>query len=210
MTADVQTAETQSEATPRSTLRWLRAGNDRFASAEPADRDLLGQAKATADGQHPLAAVVGCIDSRVPPEVVFDLGIGDAFAVRTAGNVIDDDALGGLEFAAEVAGVKAIVVLGHTACGAVKGACDDVELGHLTGLLAKIRPAVDAVADGGANPGSDDAAFVDRVVERNVRDVAAAVTGRSAVLSDRTDRGELVVAPAVYELASGQVRWLDG
>lgn len=209
MPSAVQTEATQSGATPESARAWLRAGNDRFVAATPADRDLLGQAKATADGQHPLAAIVGCIDSRVPPEIVFDTGIGDVFVARTAGNVVGDDVLGSLEFAAEVAGVKAIVVLGHTACGAVKGACDGVELGHLTGLLAKIQPAVHAVTGDGPNPGSDDAAFVDQVVTRNVRDVAAALTDRSAVLRARVDSGELVVDEAVYDLATGEVRWLD-
>jgi carbonic anhydrase len=209
MSTAVQTPATQSRATPESTLQWLRAGNDRFVAAEPADRDLLAQVRATAEGQHPLAAIVGCIDSRVPPEIVFDLGIGDVFALRSAGNVVDEDMLGGLEFAAEVTGVKAIVVLGHTACGAVKGACDGVELGHLTGLLAKIKPAVQATAGSGPNPGSGDAAFVDRVVERNVRDVAVAITARSDVLDALVERGELATAGAVYDVRTGRADWLD-
>ena len=150
---DVQTAETQAAATPESVLTWLRDANLRFAAGRTTTRNWLAQAEATAGGQHPLAAFESCIDSRVPPEIVFDLGIGDVFAARTAGNVVDGDVLGSLEFAAKVAGVKAIVVLGHTACGAVKGACDGVELGHLTGLLAKITPAVEEASGGEAVPG---------------------------------------------------------
>lgn len=204
------TAETQAATTPADALRLLREGNARFVDGTPTPREPLADAAATArDGQFPLAAVVGCVDSRVPVETVLDLGIGDAFVARVAGNVVDDDVLGSLEFATELAGVPAVVVLGHTACGAVKGACDGAELGHLTGLLARITPAIEEVTGGDPTPGSDDAALVDRVVEANVRRTVTGLTEDSPVLAARVDAGTLVVAGAVYDLASGVVRWLD-
>lgn len=204
----VTTQQDQAATTPAAAVDRLAAGNARFVAGEATARDLLAQAAETADGQYPLAAVLGCIDSRVPVEAVLDLGIGDAFVARTAGNVVDDDVLGGFEFATELAGAKAIVVLGHSSCGAVKGACDGAELGHLTGLLARITPAVREVTGEDA-PGSGDAAVVQQVVEANVRRAVAAMTGRSDVLRARVDAGELVVRGAVYDLASGRVTWLD-
>lgn len=204
----VQTAQTQAAATPDSTLLWLREGNERFVGGRPARRDLLAQAATTAaDGQHPLAAVLGCVDSRVPVETVLDLGIGDAFVARTAGNVVGGDVLGSLEFATALAGVTLVVVLGHTSCGAVKGACDGVELGALTGLLAKITPAVEEVTGGDPAPGSDDAALVDEVVVANVRRQVAAVLA-SDVVAGLVEDGELAVVGAVYDLPTGVVRWL--
>ena len=206
--SDVQTIETQAEATPESVLDWLRRSSERFASGTATGRDWLGQVAATAGGQYPLAAFVGCIDSRVPPEIVFDLGIGDVFAARTAGNVVDGDVLGSLEFAAKVAGVKAIVVLGHGDCGAVKGACDGVELGHLTGLLAKITPAVREASGGDPAPGSGDPALVQRAVEANVHNVVATITGSSDVVAELCRDGRLAVVGAVYDLATARVTWL--
>lgn len=206
---DVQTATTQGEATPDGVLRWLVDGNARFAGGRPIERDLLAQAAATADGQHPLAAIVGCVDSRVPVEAVFDLGIGDAFVARTAGNVVGGDVLGSLEFATEVAGSKAIVVLGHSACGAVKGACDGVELGHLTGLLRKITPAVERASGGDPTPGSADPALVARAVEANVRLVVETILRDSEVIRDLVESGRLAVRGARYDLGSGRVTFLD-
>ncbi len=204
---DVQTAATQSAATPESVITWLADGADRFATGATVERDLLAQVRATADGQYPLAAIVSCIDSRVPPETVLDAGVGDVFAARTAGNVVDDDVLGSLEFASAVAGVKVIAVVGHTACGAVKGACDGVELGFLTGLLAKIAPAVKA-ATGEETPGSGDPAVVDAVVEANVKVQMAAITDRSEVIEHLVDDGKVAIIGAVYDIASGKTRWL--
>lgn len=206
---DVQTAQSQADTSPDDAVAWLAAGNERFVSGTATDRDLLAQAAATADGQHPLAAVVGCIDSRVPVEAVVDAGIGDVFVARTAGNVVDDDVLGSLEFATALAGVKAVVVLGHSACGAVKGACAGAELGHLTGLLAKITPAVVEASGGDATPGSDDPALVQRAVEANVRRVVATILGRSEVIRGLCDDGDLVVRGAWYDLATGRITWLD-
>lgn len=206
---DVQTATSQAEATPEEVVAWLAAGNARFTAGEPLERDLLAQAAATADGQHPLAAVLGCIDSRVPVETVFDLGIGDVFVARTAGNVVDDDVLGSLEFASAVAGVHVILVLGHTSCGAVAGACDGVELGHLTGLLAKITPAVVEASGGDPTPGADDPDLVQRAVVANVRTSMATILARSAVIADLQAADKVVVVGGVYDLASGTVTMLD-
>ena len=205
---DVMTEQRQTALAPSGAIDALVAGNERFVADDPVRRDLLGQAAATADGQYPLAAVLGCIDSRVPVEVVFDQGIGDMFVARTAGNVVDDDTIGGLEFATELAGAKAVVVLGHTSCGAVKGACDGAELGHLTGLLARIRPAITQVA-GDELPGSGDPDVVQQVVEANVRHSVAELTDRSDVLRARVEAGDLVVRGAVYDLRTGRVAWLD-
>lgn len=205
----IPTAQTQTDMSPADVLAWLQAGNARFTSGATRSRDLLAQAAATADGQHPLAAILGCIDSRVPVESVFDLGIGDAFVARTAGNVVDDDVLGSLEFATELAGARVILVLGHSACGAVKGACTGVELGHLTGLLAKIAPAVRDASGGDSHPGADDEHLVARVVEANVRRGVAAIRDRSRVIGHLCASGDLVVAGAVYDLETGHVTMLD-
>jgi len=203
----VPTATLQQSSTPADVLSRLQAGNERFASGAPNDRDLLAEASETAGGQFPLAAVLGCIDSRVPVEAVLDVGIGEVFVARSAGNVVDDDVLGGFEFATELAGAKLIVVLGHSACGAVKGACDGAELGNLTQLLRKINPAVEAESDG-PSLGGGDAEFVDRVIATNVANSVAAFRERSNVLSARIDSGELMVVGAVYELASAEITWL--
>lgn len=204
------TAEQQAATSPADALRALRDGNDRFVAADAVERDHLADAAATArDGQHPIAAVVGCVDSRVPVEAVMDVGIGDVFVARTAGNVVDDVVLGSLEFTAALAGVKAIVVLGHSACGAVKGACDGAELGHLTGLLARIRPAVEQASGGHPTPGSDDPDLVQRAVEANVRNVVAQIPRDSTVIRELCDEAKVVIVGAVYDLASATVSWLD-
>lgn len=206
--SEIPTAESQAAATPHDVLERLRAGNERFVAGRPIDRDLLAQARATAGGQHPLAAVLSCIDSRVPVETILDVGIGEVFVARSAGNVVDADVSGGFEFATELAGAKLIVVLGHSGCGAVKGACDGAELGNLTQLLAKIAPAVDAEAPDGGSPGSGDGEFVDRVIERNVMNGVAEMTARSEVLLARVASGELAVVGGVYDLATGRITWL--
>lgn len=207
MTA-AHTRDTQSATTPADAIAMMASGNERFIAGRPEDRHHLAQVEATAGGQFPVAAIVSCIDSRVPPEIVFDLGIGDSFVARSAGNVVDSDMLGGLEFATAVAGAKAIVVLGHSACGAVRGACDGVELGHLTGLLAKITPVVESVT-GSPSPGSDDDAVVQEVVERNVDHVAASIREQSETIAGLIESGDLVIAGAVYDVATGQVTWRD-
>ncbi len=199
----------QPPKTPDDALRRLLEGNERFASGVAVRRDLLQGVAATRDGQTPFAAVLGCIDSRVPPELVFDTGIGDIFVTRTAGNVLDETILGGLEFATHVAGAGLIVVLGHTACGAVRGACDGVQLGHLTDTLALIRPALAASE---SVPGPHDAsndAYVGHVTEANVRLTARRLADESPILRERIREGRLRIVPALYDVATGRVSLLD-
>jgi carbonic anhydrase len=202
--AQVSTKESQSATTPAKALERLREGNVRFVAGKGEPRDLRAQVKAAAGGQYPYAAIVSCMDSRVPAEMVFDQGIGDMFSIRVAGNVVDTDDLGSLEYATKVTGSPLVLVMGHTSCGAVKGAIDDVELGHLTFLLEKIRPAVTA-----AGPGkSKDNAYVDRVAERNVRNVMKEIRDRSPILKGLLDSGKVGLAGAMYDLQTGKVTFL--
>lgn len=191
--------------TAEEALAQLQEGNGRFVAGRPAERDLMQQVRQTRNGQSPFAAVLGCIDSRVPPELVFDQGIGDIFSVRVAGNFVNEDVLGSLEFACKVAGASLIVVLGHSHCGAVMGACDGVRLGHLTGMLGHLKPAVDAVPVSDGERTSENAAFVRRVAEKNVELSVAAIRARSPVLREMEDQGAIAVVGAMYDVASGVV-----
>lgn len=208
--AGTQTAESQAALTPDAALALLQEGNQRFVSGKMMERDLQAQVAATAGGQFPHSIVLACIDSRVPPEVVFDQGIGDIFAPRVAGNFVDGELLGSMEFAAAVAGSKVIVVLGHTECGAVKGACDNVELGNLTQTLANIAPAVYAVTDIPGERSSKNKAFVDAVAHENVRQTVDNIMERSSVLRELVEAGKLKVVGAMYDVASGKVTFMDG
>jgi carbonic anhydrase len=204
-----QTRDTQAALTPAAALGLLKAGNERFVAGTPRDRDELQLVRVTSRGQYPYAAILGCIDSRVPPEIVFDAGIGDVFAARVAGNVLDDEILGSLEFATSIAGARAIVVLGHTECGAAKGACDGVELGHLTQTLSHLAPAVHAAKEQVAAPhDAANPAFVTRVVELNAQLTARAMTERSPILRGLVEQGKLVIVPAVYDVSTGRVTFL--
>ncbi len=202
--AQVQTKESQASMTPAAALARLKEGNARFVSGQSKTRDWNAKVIATASGQYPFAAVVGCMDSRAPGEIVLDQGIGDMFSLRSAGNVVDTDVLGGLEYAAKVVGVKMIVVLGHTECGAVKGAIDGVKLGNLTALLAKIQSAVRE-----SGPGtSKDKAFVKKVTEQNVRDSIHEIRERSSILRGLFDSGQVGIAGAMYDVATGTVTFM--
>jgi len=203
------TQETQASLTPKRVIDDLRAGNERFVSSRGVTRDLAAQVRATASGQYPKAFVLGCVDSRVPPEVVFDQGIGDIFVGRVAGNVENRDLLGSMEFATQLAGSKAIVVLGHTSCGAVKGAVSDVELGNLTGLLGEIEPVVDRASPGSQQRSVQNAAYVDSVAEENVRATMRDIRSGSEVIAGLVDRGEVAIVGAMYDTRTGRVRWLD-
>lgn len=203
--APTQTSESQAALTPETALEMLRDGNGRFVDGNPANRDLAAQVRATASGQYPFAVVLGCIDSRVPTEVIFDQGIGDIFSARVAGNVVNGDLLGSMEFACRIAGSKAVVVLGHTACGAVKGAIGAAELGNLTGLVQKIEPAV-AEVEGEREVDNDP--YVDAVAEANVRNVIAQIRSDSPVLAEMETSGEIALVGAMYDVSSGEVRWL--
>ena len=200
---EVQTAVSQAAMTPDAALSRLKDGNARFVSNTVKRRDLPAKVIATASGQFPFAVVLGCMDSRSPIELVFDQGIGDVFGVRVAGNVVNDDELGSFEYAAKV-GAKLIVVLGHTGCGAVKGAIDDVKLGNLTGLLAKIRPAV---AEANCGNSKDDAC-VNRVAESNVRRAMREIRERSPYLKTYLDAGKVGLVGGIYDVATGKVTFL--
>ena len=201
-----QIKETQAEMTPQQALAILREGNARFQSNLKANRNLLEQVNTTSTGQYPFAVILSCIDSRTSAELIFDQGLGDVFSVRIAGNVLNDDILGSMEFACMLAGSKLIVVMGHSACGAVKGACAGAELGHLTGLLRKIAPSIEH-AGGVGDVVSDE--FVDQVAEHNVDHVIAEIRQRSSVLEGLITDGQVGVVGAMYSVETGQVRFHD-
>lgn len=207
--AGVQTMQSQAALTPDAALAMLKEGNKRFRSGEMRQRDYRAQVIATAQGQYPHSIVLSCIDSRAAPELLFDQGLGDIFAPRVAGNFVDAELLGSIEFAAAVAGAKAIVVLGHTECGAVKGACDNVEMGNLTQTLANIRPAVAAVKGFDGERTSQNKAFVDAVSHENVRQTVDNILTRSDALKGLVDSGKLKVVGAMYDVATGEVTFLD-
>jgi carbonic anhydrase len=194
--------------TPEQALRALKDGNDRFTTGKMLKRDLMAQVRATGAGQFPFAVVLGCIDSRVPPELVFDQGIGDVFSPRIAGNFANTDIIGSIEFATELAGAKLVVVLGHTECGAVKGACDNARLGNLTHTLSNITPAVYAVNDIRKNRTSKNRAFVQRVAEENVRLTVQAITDRSTVLKELVVGKRLMVVGAMHDVGTGRVSFI--
>jgi len=206
--ATTQTKETQAAITPDKALRMLKDGNARFVQGEMLARDYVQQVKATGDGQFAFAAIVGCIDSRAPNELIFDQGIGDIFSARVAGNFVNDDILGSLEFACAVAGAKSIVVLGHTECGAVKGACDDVVLGNLTRTLANIKPAVAAVSGHEADRSSGNAAFVQAVADKNVVLTLERIRERSPILRGMAEKGDIGLAGAMYDVHTGRVTFV--
>ena len=201
------TRETQASITPDKAIEMLKQGNQRFVSGKTAERHLLSQVKQTSKGQFPFAAVVSCLDSRIPPEMVFDQGIGDLFVARVAGNFVNDDILGSLEFATKLAGAKLIVVMGHTECGAVKGACDAAQLGLLTATLANINPAVRAVQGDYVPRSSKNATFVQAVAEMNVKLTMQKLRDRSVVLREMLDKGEIGMIGAMYDVATGNVKF---
>jgi carbonic anhydrase len=198
----VQTKESQAAMTPAAALEQLKTGNERFAAGQSRPRNLKLQITATAAGQYPFAAILSCMDSRVPAEIVFDQGIGDLFSIRVAGNVVDDDNLGSLEYAVGVAGAKFILVLGHTSCGAVKGAIDGVKLGNLTGLLEKIGPAI---AASGPRHTSKDEAYVTRVARENVLLATKEIRKRSPVIARLVEEGKVGLEGGLYDVATGHV-----
>ena len=209
-TADAAlTREAQAVITPAKALEMLKQGNDRFVSGKSIERDFLAQVKQTSKGQFPFAAVVSCLDSRIPPAIVFDRGIGDLFVARVAGNFVNDDILGSLEFATRLAGAKLIVVMGHTECGAVKGACDAAQLGLLTATLANINPAVKAVQGDYTPRSSQNAEFVQAVTEMNVLLTMQTLRDRSVVLREMIDKGEIGLVGAMYDVSSGRVIFYD-
>lgn len=205
-----QNKETQSSLSPGDALELLKEGNRRFVASQKLDRDLLQEVSDTSLGQYPFAAVLSCIDSRVPAEIVFDQGIGDIFSARVAGNCINEDILGSLEYSCKVAGSKAIVVMGHSKCGAVSAACDDVRLGNITALLSKIRPAVESIGDEtGKIATSGDAEFVQKVSDRNVNNAIKEILQRSEILREMHENEEITIIGAMYHVDSGKVSFFD-
>jgi carbonic anhydrase len=186
----------------------MKAGNERFRAGKLRHRDLMAEAKATAKGQYPAALVFSCVDSRAPAELILDFGIGDIFSSRVAGNVADEDVVGSMEFACKAAGAKVVLVMGHTACGAIKGAIDEVQLGHLTALLGKIRPAVEATQYTGERSAKN-YAFVDAVARKNVSLTIANIREKSPVLRDLESIGSIKIAGSMYNLETGTVEFLE-
>ena len=205
--ADALTAEQREKLTPDQILEIMKKGNARFARGERKNRDYIREQKASAGGQHPAAVILSCIDSRAPAEVIMDLGIGDIFNVRVAGNIVNEDIAGSIEFATKLAGAKAIVVMGHTACGAIKGAIDGAQLGNLTGLLAKIHPAVEATSHAGERS-SKDAKFVDAVARKNVELTMARLQEMSPIVRELVGSKTVKIAGAMYDLSTAKVDFL--
>lgn len=200
----VQTAQSQAALTPASALQKLKKGNARFAQKNMRNRDWMAKVSASALGQHPFAAILACMDSRAPLEIIFDQGIGDVFGIRIAGNIVNEDELGSMEYATKVVGVKLLVVLGHTSCGAVKGAIDDAKLGNLTGLLAKIRPAVSASGIGS----SKNEAYVTKVAQANVSQAMKEIREKSPTIKEQLDAGTIGLVGAIYDVSTGKVTFL--
>jgi carbonic anhydrase len=209
MTVPPTSKEVQAAMTPQAALSELKAGNARFTAGQPVQRNFPADVKTAASGQYPIAVVLSCLDSRQPIEMVLDQGIGDVFSARVAGNVLNDDILGSMEFGCKVSGAKLIAVIGHSNCGAIKGAIDDVELGNLTGLLARIKPAMAAVSADASARTSKNYEFVDQVAEANVRLVMHQIRDRSPVLREMLDRGEIGLVGGMYNLKTGEVRFFN-
>lgn len=213
----IQTAAFASEevdesavGSPEEALASLKAGNERFLSGATLRQDYLEQIASTADGQQPYATILSCLDSRIPPEIIFDQGVGDIFVGRVAGNVEDVNLLGSFEFASAIVGTRLLVVMGHTSCGAVKGACADAKLGNLTALLGEIRPAVDHLK--AAHPNEDVCAspHLDHIAEDNVRRTISDIREKSEVLADLEKAGKLKIVGAMYDVGTGKVTFLEG
>ena len=203
------TKEMQNAITPLMALELLKDGNKRFVNNLKVNRNLLQQANETSDGQHPFAVILSCIDSRTSTELIFDQGLGDIFSVRIAGNIMNEDILGSMEFGCKVAGSKIIVVLGHSKCGAIKGACDHVEMGNLTALLSKIRPAVDDEETITQNRNSSNAEFVEKVCIINVKRTVKSILERSPILKEMIENGEIGIVGGTHDLTTGQVTYFD-
>ena len=205
------TKSTQALMTPEKALLSLKEGNERFQNRKREERNLIEQVKDTSDGQYPFATVLSCIDSRVSAELIFDQGIGDIFSIRIAGNFVNTDILGSMEFACKLAGTRLIVVLGHTSCGAVKGACDDAKLGNLTSMLAKIKPAVDSTTlPSDINiRNSSNISFVNDVAVKNIELNIQNILNSSEVISEMINNGEVKIIGAMYDVSSGTVNFFE-
>lgn len=207
--SDVITAEKQEAKTPDEVLARLKAGNQRFVRGDLKNRDLLAQAQATAEAQHPVAVILNCMDARTPPELVFDQGIGDVFVLRIGGNVQNNDILGSMEFGTKLMGAKLIAVIGHTSCGAVRGACQDAKLGHLTGLLHKIKPAVDKASLESKTKDCANPKFIDQIAADNVRLVMKQIQTDSPLLKKLVQDGSIKIVGGMQDIETGKVDFFD-
>ena len=203
------TKEMQDGISPEIAIKMLKEGNQRFTNNLMAGRNLLAQARETSNGQYPYAVVLSCIDSRTSPEIIFDQGIGDIFSVRIAGNIINEDILGSIEFACKVVGSKLIVVLGHSKCGAINGACDNVEMGNLTALLSKIQPAVDSEKTETENRKSSNNNFVEKVTNIHVKRTVQDMMARSPILKEMMEKGEIGIVGGTHNITNGEVRFFE-
>lgn len=201
--------ETQSQLTPQMAYEILKEGNDRFVKNLKANRNLLEQVNITKEGQYPFATILSCMDSRTSAELVFDQGLGDIFSIRIAGNILNEDIIGSMEFATKVVGTKIILILGHTRCGAVVGACNNVELGHLTHVLDKIKPAIDAEKTTTENRNGNNANFVYNVTENNVHLAIAEVTKRSEIIKELVEEGKVMIVGGMYNVETGKVDFFE-
>jgi carbonic anhydrase len=207
--AVTQTKESQKAMTPERALQLLKDGNERFTTGAMVNRDLRAQITATSEGQHPFATILSCQDSRTSNDLLFDLNKGDAFSLRIAGNVVNEDILGGMEFGSKAAGAKLIAVIGHTKCGAIYGACDNVKMGNLTGLLDKIKPAIADVPQSITPRDSKNPQFVDAVTEANVRYQMRQIKEKSSILKEMIDKGEIGLVGGVYDIKTGEVKFFE-
>jgi carbonic anhydrase len=205
----VATPDRQSSTAPDDAIARLKAGNERFTAGKSVNCDLMAQVKQTASNQSPYAAIVGCIDSRVPPELVFDQHIGDVFCARVAGNIANTDIIGSLEYSTKVSGAKAIVVLGHNFCGAIKSAVDDVKLGNITALLQNFQPALATLTEADGHRDSHNNPLVQKVAEANARLTAASLAERSPIIKALVEAGQLKIAAAMHDITTGKVTWLS-
>lgn len=202
-------SDTPTLLTPETALQALKEGNIRFTNNLKISRDLLQQLNEASERKLPFAVILSCIDSRASAELIFDQGFGDLVSIRIAGNVINDDILGSMEFACKIGGAKIVVVLGHTRCGAIKGACDDVKLGNLTGLIAKIKPAVASVREPAENRNSKNSEFTENVAAANVRHVITSIKHRSEILREMQDSKQIAIVGGMYDIQTGNIEFYE-
>jgi carbonic anhydrase len=203
------TKESQDKITPQKALEFLKEGNLRFINNLKADRNLLKQVNQTSEGQFPFATILSCIDSRTSAELIFDQGLGDIFSIRIAGNILNDDILGSMEYACNIAKSKIIVVLGHTNCGAIISACNNVEIGHLTSLLKKIKPAIESEATFIKERNGDNVSFENKVCTNNVKQTIRQVREQSLIIRNLENNGDIIIIGGLYSVETGLVKFFD-
>lgn len=203
------TREMQAHLSPEQAIQLLKDGNQRFVSNLKLNRNLLQQVNETSEGQFPIAVILSCIDSRTSAELIFDQGLGDIFSCRIAGNILNEDILGSMEFACHIAGSKVIVILGHTKCGAIQGVCHGIKLGNLTGLLNKLQPVMDAELSEKNNPDTSDPEFMESIARLNVHYVISEIPKRSQVIAEMLDKGGVALVGGMYDVDTGVVTFYD-